>query len=247
MDDATPRLYSEFADWYHLLASPADYAEDARLYLEMLSEAIGARPKTLLELGSGAGNIAFHYKRCVEATLVDLSARMLATSQRLNPECEHVVGDMRSVRLGRVFDAVVVHDAVQYLTSEDDLRQTLQTALVHCRPGGAALFSPDFTRETFTPATTHGGHDGDGRAMRYLAWIWDPDPADTTYTVEFAYLFHEDGQPTRSAHERHVQGLFGRQDWLRLLAETGFQPAIRPFQHSDLPPDSVFVFVGSKP
>jgi len=172
---------------------------------------------------------------------------MLALSRRLNPECEHIVGDMRTVRLGRSFDAVLVHDAVQYLTTEDDLRQTMETAFVHCRPGAAVLFAPDFTRESFVPATTHGGHDGDGRAMRYLAWISDPDPSDTTYVVDFAYLFHEDGQPTRSTHERHVQGLFGRQDWLRLLAEAGFVSTVRPFQHSDLPPDSVVVFVGVRP
>jgi SAM-dependent methyltransferase len=247
MDDSNPRLYSEFADWYHLLAGPADYPEDARIYLDIITEAAGSAPRTMLELGSGGGNIAFHYKRGVQATLVDLSPQMLAASQRLNPECEHVVGDMRTVRLGRSFDAVVVHDAVQYLTTEDDLRQTMRTAFAHCRPGGVALFAPDFTRETFVPATTHGGHDGERRAMRYLAWIWDPDPTDTTYVVEFAYLFHEDGQPTRSTHERHVQGLFGQQDWLRLLREAGFRAATRPFQHSELPPGSVTVFLGIKP
>jgi SAM-dependent methyltransferase len=246
MDDAAPRLYSELADWYHLLAAPADYPEDARLYFDILTEAAGSPPATVLELGSGGGNLAFHYKQFAWATLVDLSPRMLALSQGLNPECEHVAGDMRSVRLGRSFDAVIIHDAVQYLTSQEDLRQAIQTAFVHCRPGGVALFTPDFTRETFVPATTHGGHDGDRRAMRYLAWIWDPDPTDTTYVVEFAYLLHEDGQPTRSAHERHVQGLFARHEWLRLLGEAGFQPAVRAFQHSDLPPDSVFVFVGTK-
>ncbi len=91
--------------------------------------------------------------------------------------------------------------------------------LVTRRPGGVALFAPDFVRETFTPATTHGGHDGSGRAMRYLAWLWDPDPTDTTYVVDFAYLFHEDGQPTRSAYDRHLHALFGRADWVRLLEE----------------------------
>jgi SAM-dependent methyltransferase len=247
MNDAAPRLYSELADWYHLLAAPAEYPEDVRLYFDILGEAAGFPPATVLELGSGGGNLAFHYKRFAQATLVDLSPQMLALSQELNPECEHVLGDMRGVRLGRSFDAVIVHDAVQYCTSEEDLRQTVQTAFVHCRPGGVALFAPDFTRETFAPATTHGGHDGDGRAMRYLAWIWDPDPTDTTYIVEFAYLFHEDGQPTRSAHEQHIQGLFARDQWLRLLGGAGFRPAMRPFQHSDLPPDSVVVFVGIKP
>jgi len=245
--DGTPRLYTEFADWYHLLSAPAEFAEDAQLYLEILADAAGAPPRTLLELGSGGGNIAFHCKSTVQATLVDLSRRMLALSQRVNPECEHVQGDMRTIRLDRSFDAVLVHDAVQYMTTEADLRHAIVTAYTHCRPGGVALFAPDFTRETFVPATTHGGHDGDRRSMRYLAWISDPDPSDTSYVVDFAYLFHEDGQPTRSVHERHVQGVFARADWLRLLADVGFSPSVRPFRHSELPADSVVVFVGIRP
>jgi trans-aconitate methyltransferase len=230
-----------------MLSSPDEYAEDARIFVEILTEAAGSRPRTLLELGSGAGNTASHYKHDVNATLVDMSPQMLAVSQRLNPECEHLQGDMRTVRLGRTFDAVLVHDAVQYLTTHDDLRLTLATAFAHCRPGGAALFAPDYTRETFVPATTHGGHDGDDRAMRYLAWISDPDPSDTTYVVDFAYLFHETGQPTRSTYERHVQGLFGRVDWLQHLEEVGFQASMHPFAHSELPAGAVVVFVGTKP
>jgi SAM-dependent methyltransferase len=246
-DKQTPRLYSEFADWYHLLSAPDDYAEDASLYLGMLAELAGAPLGSVLELGSGGGNLAFHYKRHAHATLVDLSPRMLALSQALNPECRHIQGDMRTVRLAESFDAVLVLDAVQYMTTEADLRQVMVTVFTHCRPGGVALFAPDFTRETFAPATTHGGHDQDGRAMRYLAWISDPDPSDTTYVVDFAYLFQQKGEPTRSAHEQHIQGVFARAVWLRLLAEVGFQPTVRPFLHSELPAGSVVVFLGKKP
>jgi trans-aconitate methyltransferase len=48
-------------------------------------------------------------KKDFEMTLVDLSPQMLEVSKRQNPDCEHVVGDMRTVRLGREFDAVFVH------------------------------------------------------------------------------------------------------------------------------------------
>ena len=47
---------------------------------------------------------------------------MLALSATLNPECEHLEGDMRTLRLGRTFDVVFIHDAISYLTTEDDLR-----------------------------------------------------------------------------------------------------------------------------
>jgi SAM-dependent methyltransferase len=250
MAEVLPLLYTQLADWFHLLTAPDEYAEEAEFYFRALSEATGAPPRTLLELGSGGGNNASHYKRYVQsATLVDLSEGMLELSQRLNPECEHIQGDMRDVRLGRVFDAVFVHDAVCHLTTEDELRQAMQTAFVHCRPGGAALFAPDHTRENFDLAhnTEHGGRDGNGRALRYVEWTFDPDPSDTTYLSEFAYLLHEDGQSTRCLYDRHVYGLFSRADWLRLLTQVGFAASVRPFEHSEVPPGSLEVFVGIKP
>ena len=81
--------------------------------------------REVLELGSGGGNNAVHLKAGFDLTLVDLSAEMVAVSQPLNPECDHVVGDMRTVRLGRTFDAVFVHDAVAYMLTEDDLRAAM--------------------------------------------------------------------------------------------------------------------------
>ena len=166
--------------------------------------------RDVLELGSGGGNNAMHLKASFALTLVDLSEAMLAVSRRLNPECSHHRGDMRTVRLGRQFDAVFVHDAVDYMVTEADLRAVMDTAFVHCRPGGLALFVPDDTRESFVPGTDHGGHDGpDRRAARYLEWTWDPDPADTTVTTEYAFLLRDaDGSVTcvpRDAPHRPVR------------------------------------------
>lgn len=247
MSDELPRLYTDLADWFHLLTSPAEYDEEAAFYWGLFVDAADAPPRTLLELGSGGGNMASHYKRHVRPTLVDLSPRMLALSERLNPELEHVPGDMRTVRLGRVFDAVFVHDAVCYLTTLADLRQAMETAFLHCRPGGVAIFAPDHLRENFVAGTDTGGHDGEGRGLRYLQWTWDPAPTDTTYVTDYAYLLREDGQPTRCVYDRHVGGLFGRADWLRLLEAVGFRATVRPLEHSEVPPGSVEVFVAVKP
>lgn len=231
-----PRLYEELASWWPLLSAPAEYAEEAELFRRTLVEACDRPPRTVLELGSGGGNNASHLKAHFDLTLVDRSAGMLAVSRALNPECQHVQGDLRSVRLGRLFDAVFVHDAVMYMTTPDDLRAALETAFVHCRPGGVALFVPDFVHETFRPGTDHGGHDGTERALRYLEWTWDPDPADTTYLVEYAYLLREADGSVRVVQDRHLEGLFPRADWLRLLAEVGFQPRVRAFEHREVEP-----------
>ena len=130
-----PRMYTELASWWPLLSSLDEYAEEAAFYQEKLLEACERPPHTLLEIGSGGGNNASHLKQRFQMVLVDLSPGMLEVSRRLHPECEHVEGDMRTVRLGRQFDWVFLHDAICYMTTEEDLRKAIETAFVHCRSG----------------------------------------------------------------------------------------------------------------
>jgi hypothetical protein len=130
------------------------------------------------------------------------------------------------LRLGRVFDVVFIHDAIDYMTTLQDLRQAMETAYAHCRARGMALFVPDHVCETFQPSTEHGGHDGDGRALRYLEWTYDPDETDNTYVTEFAYLLREDGHPAWAELDQHICGLFPRAEWLSLFRDVGFQPEI---------------------
>ena len=189
------RLYTDLAPWWPLLSAPEDYEEEAAIYANLIIEHSARPPDTVLELGSGGGNNASHMKARFKMTLVDRSDGMLEVSRRLNPDCEHFQGDMRTVRLNREFDAVFVQDAVCYMTTEADLRNAIETAAVHCAPRGVVLFAPDFIRENFRTGTDHGGHDGTGRALRYLEWVHDPDPSDDEYEVEYAYLMLEDGQP----------------------------------------------------
>ena len=225
------RLYHELAGWFHLLTAPEDYEQEAGEIARLIvGEVPGAR--TLLELGCGGGNNASHLKRRFECTLTDVSPAMLDVSRGLNPECEHVEGDMRTLRLGRTFDAVLVHDAIVYMTTESDLRAVFATAFEQLAPGGVAVFLPDCVRETFAEEARHGGHDGDGRSLRYLHWTHDPDPADSTYEVDFALILREDGR-TRVVHERFVEGLFAAAEWLAWLREAGFEARVERLEVED--------------
>ncbi len=235
-------FYGDLAVWWPLISPPQEYAEEAAFAAAVLSSAsIPARE--VLELGSGGGHNAVHLKARFAMTLVDISEEMLTVSRRLNPECDHRQGDMRTLRLGHTFDAVFVHDAVDYMTTEADLHQAIETAFVHCRPGGIAVFVPDHTAETFEPASDHGGTDDpNGRGVRYLDWTWDPDPADTWIVTEYAFLLREADGSVRVVHETHRTGLFSRDVWLRLLADAGFDPsAVTEETTEDRTPRELFV------
>ncbi|MFN0096013.1 MAG: class I SAM-dependent methyltransferase [Dehalococcoidia bacterium] len=215
-------MYRELASWFHVLTPPEHYTEEAADYAAALRGAL-PEARTLLELGSGGGNNASHMKAHFTMTLSDLSPEMLAESRKLNPELEHIEGDMRTLRLGRTFDAVFVHDAIEYMDTPEKLREAVATAFVHTRPGGVALFVPDGIAETFRDGVDDGGEDApDGRSLRYFEWTLPPKPGEKTYEVHFAILT-KDGDTVTVHHDIHHHALFSRADWEEILSGAGFE------------------------
>lgn len=239
-----PRLYSEFADWYYLLTHPDDYEEEAETFHATFEQQARIPIRTMLELGSGGGANAMYLKKYYELTLTDVSERMLAQSKTINPECRHVVGDMRSLRLGETFDAVFVHDAVAYMTTEDDLRGAITTAAVHLEPGGVALFVPDDIAETYKPSTSDGGHDIGGRSLRYTESHGSLEEGSHVVEVRFTYVLRE-GETERVEQDTHMTGVFPQSLWLRLMDDAGLDAAGLPYVHSEVDHE-MRMFVGHK-
>ena len=218
------RMYAELAPWFHHVTHPDEYAGEAARVARLADAACRGPAKTLLELGSGGGNNASHLKARFSCTLTDVSPDMLAVSRTLNPECEHIVGDMRTLRLERLFDIVFVHDAIIYMTTEADLRAAIATAAAHTRPGGAAIFMPDAVAETFAPGAGHGGRDGaGGRGLRFLEWTHEVNADGVTYDVDYVLLIHVPGCPIRLEQDRHTMGLFPRATWEKLIEASGLE------------------------
>jgi SAM-dependent methyltransferase len=235
-----PSLYDTLTPWYRLVDPTSDHLDEATVYGDALARAADPRPETLLELGSGAGNNAFFLAQRFRCTLTDRSPEMLALSRQILPLTEHLLGDMLTLRLGRTFDAVLIHDAIMYMTTEADLRAAVETAFVHTRPGGSALFAPDYVRESFREATNPISGDEGGRSLRGLEWAWDPDPLDDTYRVDYMFLLREAGD-VRSVHDRHTEGLFSRATWISLLTEVGYHAELVDRPLDDGTADQVFV------
>ncbi len=246
MSDAISRgrFYTEFADWWPLLSTPEDYAEEAAIYAEMLHDGADRPVRTILELGCGGGHFASHLKADFELLLTDIAAPMLAVSERLNPECEHLLADMRDLHLDRRFDAVFVYDAASYLTTLDEVHALLATARHHLEPGGVVLAAPDFVAENFHTTTSCGGHDGDdGRGLRYLEWMWTPDARAGTYFAEYALMLRQ-GEQVRLEQDRHVCGLFARAQWIAAIEAAGLVPTVLSLEHSEMATTTAEVFLG---
>jgi len=242
VDENAPSMYAEAAPWWPLLSPPEEYAEEAD-HLRGLLRGAAIDVHEVLDLGSGGGHLASHLTSDLSVCLLDISPDMLEVSRRLNPGSEHICADMRTWRADRMFDAVVLHDAIDYMASRADLVAALATAYAHCRPGGIVVALPDYTRETYSATTGHGGVDGvDGRGARFLKWSWDPDPRDDTVITHYVMTLRERDGSVRVLHDEQITGIFSVTTWLELLGEAGFDPVyvIEP-EEPDVAPDVFFV------
>ncbi|MDE0374846.1 MAG: class I SAM-dependent methyltransferase [bacterium] len=226
------RLYSDLAYLWPLVSPPEDYAEEAGHWRDAIRARLGGERHRILELGVGGGHNLSHLTSDFEATGVDLSPEMLEHSRRLNPGVEHHVGDMRTVRLGKVFDAVLIHDAVAYMLTEDDLRAAFATARAHLRPGGLLLVAPDLVAESFVEGKVlrwdipPPARPGDPE-VRVEERLTDPDPTDTTIESWITYTITEGGRQ-RVETDLHVTGLFPLSTWMALMEEAGFETETLP-------------------
>ncbi|MEM1098636.1 MAG: class I SAM-dependent methyltransferase [Planctomycetota bacterium] len=242
----TPRLYGDLAWLWPVLSPPGDYVAEAATIDTVLVSRLGDGPKRILELGAGGGHTLLHLLALGEersiacggfvgehtGVAVDLSEAMLARCRDLIPGIDARVGDMRNVRLGERFDAVLIHDAVDYLLTEADVRQTLATVREHLRPDGLALIAPTYVAETFEAGDAtedvpvpdaYGSAVLAAHGVRSVSYATRLSPAEDegTFAMTLTYdLEYVDGRSGRFVDE-HRCGLFPEASWLTWMAECG--------------------------
>ena len=217
-------LYNELAYLWPAISPPEDYAVEAEDWRRALRKYLGPGRHRLLELGVGGGHNLSHLTAEFDAVAVDVSPNMLELSRRLNPTVEHHMGDMRSFRLpGRAFEAVLIHDAICYMQTEDDLRATFATARAHLRTGSLLLVAPDLVRDTYRPGMQLSwSTERDGVQITTEETVYDSDPSDTVVESHFTYTITERGA-RRVERDIHVTGLFPIATWFALMEEAGFR------------------------
>ena len=218
------RLYNELAHLWPVISPPEDYAVEAVDWRRALRKYLGPGRHRLLELGVGGGHNLSHLTDEFDAMAVDISPRMLELSQRLNPNVVHHLGDMRTFRLpGQILDAVLIHDAIAYMLTEDDLRAAFATARTHLRPGGLLAVGPDLVLDTFKSGMKLSwSTQRDGVKITTEETVHDADPSDTVVESHFTYTIDERGAK-RVERDVHATGLFSIATWMLLMEEAGFR------------------------
>ncbi|HJR99487.1 MAG TPA: class I SAM-dependent methyltransferase, partial [Flavobacterium sp.] len=116
-----------------------DYDKEYSFYNNLLQK---SNPKSILEIGSGTGNLA---KRFVDNhqnyTGLDYSKSMIDISENRNPNSNFIHGDMRDFNLNEKVDAIIITSrSTSYLISNNDLNDTFSSLHKNLNDEGVIIF-----------------------------------------------------------------------------------------------------------
>lgn len=141
--------FGAYARSYDLLYRDKDYVAEAGYVHGLIRHHVPAA-RSILELGCGTGAHAAEFAALgYEVHGVDVSVGMLERARArqaqlppaVNNRLAFSVGDVRSYRAGRLFDAVTaLFHVVSYQVTNEDLAGIFATAAAHLAPGGIFLF-----------------------------------------------------------------------------------------------------------
>lgn len=142
-------VFDLYAAYYDLLYRDKDYAGEVDYLLGLIEEA-APQPRSILELGCGTGGHALELaKRGCSVHGIDLSRSMVERARQRGAGrapneavwLEFEVGDVRSYRVDRIFDAAVsMFHVMSYQTGNDDQSAAFATARRHLPVGGLFVF-----------------------------------------------------------------------------------------------------------
>jgi SAM-dependent methyltransferase len=224
-------VFDGYADYYDLLYRDKDYAGEAR-YLQSLLTRHGKTRGSFLDLGCGTGRHALELVRLgYDGLGIDASARMIGHArERIPPELVHRlkfdIGDVRSARVGRRFDAVLaLFHVASYQTTNEDLAAMLETVREHLAPDGVFVcdfwHGPGVLRDP-PHARVKTVEDAHGRVTR----IAEPRVHSADHCVDVAYTLLVERSVsdavTRLTETHRVRYLF-LHELRRFLADAGLR------------------------
>jgi SAM-dependent methyltransferase len=150
--------YEKSARIYDLLYAGIglkDYRAEAAGLDRLIKESCPTA-RTLLDVACGTGAHLAELSTRYEVEGADLSPAMLAVARARLPGIPLHQADMRTLDLGRTFDAVIcLFSSIGYVTDPSEMRSTVARLAAHVASGGVLILDgwvgPDEWRESFRP------------------------------------------------------------------------------------------------
>lgn len=135
MSEVRNLLYRK-PELYEVMYPETDEATP-KLCLRLFKKYIGRIPSSILDVACGTGrDLAVLARQCSDCVGIDISSEMIQFAKSKRPHLRFELGDMRTFRLGRTFDAVLcLGSALMYAHTDQDVDRTLATFRAHCHNG----------------------------------------------------------------------------------------------------------------
>jgi predicted TPR repeat methyltransferase len=142
MDDSANRITAHYER--HALAWDADRRAAGWTDKPYIDRFLGQLPDgaSVLDLGCGGGEpVALHMAALgFRITGIDSSATLVSLCRERMPDQEWIAADMRSLALGRRFQAILAWDSFFHLGYEDQ-RRMFSVFAAHAAPGAILMFN----------------------------------------------------------------------------------------------------------
>lgn len=220
------KLYNELAYLWPLLSPPEDYEPEAVAIRSVIDRYLVRHTDSipvLVEMGAGGGHTLSHLAGDFELLAVDIAEPMLVNCSLICPEAMTILGDMRTIDLSRQVDVVLIHDAVDYMTTPADAKAAITNAAKHLKPGGILIVAPTYTVESFEDDQSISDEHADKQVtVAFTSKVKLAKDAANQFLMQMVFDITESGQTTRLTDE-HRCGLFTEADWLDWIKAEGLE------------------------
>jgi len=184
----------------------------------------------VLDVGCGTGMLVRAIAKAgIEITGLDVTPEMIERAKMLSEQeglnIEWIVGDVRTMQLGRQFRLIIMTGhAFQHLLTDDDMHAFFDRAREHLRDNGYLAFETrNYAAKTFggseEPTLWKSITDSQGREVDLLLGsIYDPETGVERLIEE--RLVHETGERTRDVSDLRYIDV---EDLNEMLVEHGFK------------------------
>jgi ubiquinone/menaquinone biosynthesis C-methylase UbiE len=190
------------------------------------SKGMELKGKKLLELGCGTGNMTLCLKeKGMEVIAVDLSQEMLQTAMekaiKKRYKIMFVNQDMTAFEMNKKFDYIFSFcDAYNYITKENQLKDSFDKVYNHLKPGGYFVFDISTAYKLIEKI----GNNTFTLNEEMLCYIWDNYVETEEELLEmYITFFVKDGPLYKRFQEQHIQKIWKNDMIVETLRSAGFQ------------------------
>jgi ubiquinone/menaquinone biosynthesis C-methylase UbiE len=220
--------FVQVAPLYDLLMTGVPY-HDWVAYLKQLLTTRSARPKRVLDLACGTGNVSeLLVREGYTVTGVDIAPDMIAEARRKADRDSLSVGyfvqdaaelDLPDAR----FDLCIsLFDSLNYIIEPVRLAMAIRRVAQHLEPGGLFIF--DINSE-FALKNRFFDQDNLAHPEERLMYDWDSSYSEQARLcrVDMKFWYREDTGERRQFDECHVQYAYRADEVQKMLADAGFE------------------------